>query len=121
MSQPLMPSTPDHGSGQQSSSRRRRGRPQTIDEVLDAIHKIQVLLVLGIVSPQQAGIMLRANALHLSVLLRGQHSGGEQRLPIDKLAEFIELCPELVNLLEPLLTDDQINRLLHGRETDEKG
>jgi hypothetical protein len=106
-----------------SSCRRRarRNKGSQIPDVnacLDALSALPGLIAIGMISPAQANAMSRVYATLLQHHERTE-SVRDQRVTLEGDAlELLRTNPRLASLLEPFLTDDQIDSILgKGKES----
>ena len=114
-----LPSPNDRGpSAAESRSRARRVR--TIDECLEALDQLPGMVAMGIIRPAQANAI--RGVLH-EIIAQHRHAATSDAsiapLDGDLLARLRE-DPRLMNLLEPLLTTDQIAALMGGSSDDRR-
>jgi|tagenome__1003787_1003787.scaffolds.fasta_scaffold20818514_1 hypothetical protein len=104
------------GKPHSSGRSRRRGRVLSENDCRRMLSEIPTLVILKVISPAQANAMTRT----LQVLLnetRGSQSGGPVQVD-ENLIAILRSRPDLLNLFEPFLSDDQIDRLVRG-DSDE--
>jgi hypothetical protein len=106
-----LPSPNDRGPSA-AESRSRAPRVRTIDECLEALNQLPGMVAMGIIRPSQANA-IRA-VLH-EIIAQHRHAATSDAsvaaLDGDLLARLRQ-DPRLMNLLEPLLTTDQIAALM---------
>jgi hypothetical protein len=115
-------SSDEHGQANGKSSGdsgQRRARQDGIpsqEDCLRAIAQLSSLVALKVLTPLQAN-SIRAN---FEALLRHHHQSQASRpsqISDDRVLAILRASPELLSLLEPLLTDEQI--ALIGRDVKE--
>ena len=100
------------GPGARSARPRAKPRIASEEECLAGLSQLPGLLTLGVIAPKLADSMRGA---FNSILQHYRHQpAGKVTNALDqpRLQEIVRANPELVNLLEPLLTDVQIELLL---------
>jgi len=114
-----LPSPNDRGpSAAESRSRARRVR--SIDECLELLDRLPGMVALGIISPAQANAI--RGVIH-EIIAQHRHAAASDAsvVPLDgDLLARLREDPRLMNLLEPLLTTDQIATLLGGSSDDRR-
>jgi len=109
--------------GPEVRRRPRRGRKSeipTVDDVLKQVMQVNGMVVLRQLSPQAASTII----MGLKVVLDVQHQRealSQEQLASDALVAACRRDPQLVTLLEPLLTDEQLDHLVKeagGEDTD---
>jgi hypothetical protein len=93
---------------------RRRLRIASAEECLAVLSQLGSLVALGILSTAQANSIRSTNTAILQYHIR-QQSGPSRTITNEKgLAEMLKKHPEFANMLEPLLTNEQIQMLARG-------
>ena len=114
---------PDCPTGDEEPNRpkaARRPAPQMpgLAELVAQLQQASGLVTLGILTPAKANVVVRCIAKCIDIVMRCQTSTpGAPNQP-----ELVEACrenPQLVGLLESLLTDDQLTELLRQVNEDE--
>jgi hypothetical protein len=116
---PGLPSPNDRGSSA-AESRSRASRVRSIEECLQALDQLAGMIALGIIRPAQANAI--RGVLHEIIAQHRQAATSDASVAAldgDLLARLRE-DPSLMNLLEPLLTTDQIATLLGGSSDDRR-
>jgi beta-phosphoglucomutase-like phosphatase (HAD superfamily) len=133
MSPNLLPTPNDDDSSSRAdasegrSKRRRRGARQKsqsqepipgANDCLRLLHRLGGMVALGLITPSQAGVL---RGIYQTIL---QHHQRRESAPQQAFggAEFMDKLradPDLVNLLAPFLTNDQLNELLGEGGPDE--
>ena len=115
----LVPLQPD-GSGQQQqhkhqrdkSKRAKSQRVYDVQKCLEGLSQLPGLLMMGYLRPAQANAIRST----LEAILRHYHQAGSTRsasaLNEIDIMSILRTHPGLVNLFEPLLTDEQLESLL---------
>jgi hypothetical protein len=118
----------DSGAPQGSAgSHRERGRGKAskihdVDACLSALSALPGLVAMGMVSPSQANAISR---VYSTILQHHQKTAAvrDQGVRVEgELLDLLRADPRLVNLLEPLLTDEQMEAFFRsaGDGTDAK-
>jgi hypothetical protein len=89
-----------------------------INKILSMLVRLNGLIMLKIVTPQQASLIQRSLRIVLDVHLKRAR---EDRLgmPHEGVLEAVRKDPSLVNLLAPFLTDDQVAQVMQGVTEEE--
>jgi hypothetical protein len=118
---PLLPK-PDPSDRSSGTGKRSRGRADagtnipTVEEILEMLMRLNGLVTLNLISTSQASVIQRGLRTILDeVHKRAQNGLGG--LPHEVLAEICRRDPRMIDLLAPLLTDDQVQWLM-GEATD---
>jgi len=112
------------GAGESSRTRSgRRGRPEIYDaeRCLQLLSQLTVLLMMGLITPAKANAV-RANLTALLQHYQHQESrAGGRTVADDDLQEIVRRDSRLLELLEPFLSDAQIDLLMQrgGEAADE--
>jgi hypothetical protein len=117
MNVPLLPApdtgprgASDHDENGTRSRRRRRtqaGPLPTVDEVLRSLLDLNGTVMLRLVSLDTAKFIQKNLNTYINIRLR-QKTSPEPHLDTHDLAELCRKAPEVVDLLAPLLTDEQV-------------
>jgi hypothetical protein len=113
------------GGGRESAGARggRRARPEIYDaeRCLQLLSQLSVLLMMGLITPAKANAV-RANLTALLQHYQHQESrAGGRTVADDDLQEIVGRDPRLLELLEPFLSDAQIDLLMQrGGEADDE-
>jgi hypothetical protein len=106
--------------GDEPSRRRRAKRTLSPEDCLEALSTLPGLLVTRFLNTSQVNALTK---IYNAILQqhRGGPAGKEQRLPDGDVLEVLRRDPRLCSMLEPLLTDDQIDLIFkqagnHGTE-----
>jgi hypothetical protein len=91
--------------------RRRKGMPLSREDCLAMLGQLPSLVTLGILSPAQAN-SIRGVLGTILAETRESYSGGSSPLANENLIRILREQSELLNLLEPLLTDEQMSTIL---------
>jgi hypothetical protein len=120
----LLPPPPagdaDRQEGPDSSARKRpNSKPKlpSVDELLDKILKLSGPLLMGLMTTSQANIILKTLKIALDMHTKSMNQQAVQGLPHEVLIELLKSRPELVKMLEPYLSDEQVQWIL-GQEAD---
>jgi hypothetical protein len=103
-----------HEQPYQNSGSRRRETVRDREWILNALAALAGLVAIGTIKPA------KANAIRACYdsMLKGSQSNEQQStaevLSNAQLLEAMRLDPEVFNLLEPLLTDEQIALIMQG-------
>jgi len=100
--------------GPEVRRRPRRGRKSeipTVDELLKQIMQVNGMVVLKHLSPQAASTILTGLKVLLEVQ-REREAVSQEQLASEALVAACRRDPQLVTLLEPLLTDEQLDTLV---------
>jgi hypothetical protein len=122
----LPPPSPNDGDPSRSQRTRERSRKgsaiPSAEEILAMLVRLNGLVALKLISSAQATVMQRNLRTILDYHVR-QVQGGQPGLPQAALAELCRKDPRILNLLEPLLTDAQVDWLMgDGRkDSDDEG
>ncbi len=100
-----------------ADDRTQRGRPRdelpTKEELLAQLLQLNGLVALGVISPAKANVMQR----NLKIVLDSFRAEHREQDNAPDTADLIQRCrehPELLNVIESFLTDDQIQMVLAG-------
>jgi hypothetical protein len=99
------------------AARRRAPEMPDLAELLEQLQRASGLVTLGILTPAKANVVVRCITKSIDVVMRSQTASPEAS---NQLA-VVEACrenPQLVALLEGLLTDDQLSELLRQTGND---
>jgi hypothetical protein len=109
-------SAPGSGAGRQ---RRERVIPDA-DACLDALGRLPGLIALGIVKPAQANAM---RAIYHEILQhhqRSQQRDDRQGLSDADVMDVMQRDPQFLNLLEPLLSQEQVELIMRSTQGDDR-
>lgn len=113
--------SPSHdGGAARSASSRGRGKPRAAseDDCLAALSQLVPLNMAGMIDVRQTNSFRGVYATILQYYQRKRGSGAPAGLDQPGLVDILSAHPELANLLEPLLPDEQIANLM-SRTRDE--
>ncbi len=101
-------SSPNSGSHTRSS---RRRRIPSVEELLAMLHDLNGLVALRVLSPSQASVIQRNLRILLDTQLKRTQ---EERLGVaeEALADLCRANPQVLNLLAPFLSDEQVEWLM---------
>ncbi len=105
-----------HGEPRGGRSRRRRKIPSR-EEIYDQVLQLIGLVVMGYTKSSQANVILKGLKMILDGHYRDQHAGG----PGEDQQNLAELCrkdPQLLKMVEGLLTDEQVAWVLEGLQPE---
>lgn len=114
---PQTPSDPEPAGGQEHRRRtERRAEIPSVQDCLRALAQLPGLIALKALSTGQANAIRGA---YNAILQQHQHSqaSGQQQLSDDNVLELYRQHPEMISMLEPLLTDAQI-KMVMGTDRD---
>ena len=100
-----------HPAGSGQKRRSRNSEAASADQCLRALTQLPGLVALGMLTPAQGNCMRGVFATILQHYQRSQTTPIPARASAD-LAQAVRDKPQLAALLEPLLTDDQLESLL---------
>ena len=111
-----------HGPHTASGSDRSRGRRAggaipTTEEIYQLLMRLNGLVALGLVAPARANVIQRGLKTILDGLSRERREAGHVEAQ-QGLAELCRRNPEMLRMLEPFLTDEQIAWVLEGTPQD---
>jgi hypothetical protein len=110
----------DPNRSERSRERNRKGSGiPSAEEILAMLLKLNGLVAMRIISTAQATVIQRSLRTILDYQAR-QAQGGQPGLPQEALAEICHEDPRILNLLEPFLTDAQVDWLMHGRKDSDE-
>lgn len=128
---------PNDGDEQTSDERRRqpitahqRPRPQRtakttrVDRWIGGLENLPGLVLTKLVTPAMANSMKGVYATLLQNERQSDSSSKQPRLDDASLEDAVQANPQLLNVLEPYLTDEQFERLwvvAHGGEEEQAG
>lgn len=122
MSNLLPPPKPDKSSKASTEDtapprRERKNRKlPTTEEILQMLLHLNGLVTIKMLSTSEATVIQRNLRTILDVQLK-RTQGGQDGLPQEALAELCRADPHILDLLEPLLSDEQVQWLM-GSDTD---
>ena len=102
------------GSGPNRRKRRRASQqgPLTREAILEQLAALKGMVAAGWIKPAAANAMTRILQLMLQCLERGGPQRSGASIPEEILADAARRDPAIFELLEPFLTDEQINAIL---------
>ena len=84
----------------------------TQQECMRALGRLPILITLKVISTQQANAIRGTYQTVLNEIHRSTSDGGTAAVADDNVIALLKANPELLNLVEPLLTDQQVRDLL---------
>jgi hypothetical protein len=105
------------GASTSSSRRRRKGHILTPDDCRRMLGQLPSLITLKMISPAQANAITRA----LQTLLaesRASQASGPAKVADENLIALLRVQPDVLEMVEPLLTDEQVDQIMKGVRDD---
>jgi hypothetical protein len=85
-----------------------------------ALSRLPGLLTMGFISTTQANSMRGVYATLLRNLQQDKSARSNQQLDNDSVVDMLRRDPKILSLLEPLLTREQVEMVMHdGMDTDD--
>jgi hypothetical protein len=105
----------ENKAGPQGSEKTRRARPRvpSLEECLTAMHQLAGLVAMGLLKPAQANTIRASFREILQFHMRSARTA-EQGISNADVMSVLRKNPGLVNLLAPILTDEQIAMVMKG-------
>jgi hypothetical protein len=114
---------PDPKASDSNARHRKRGPKSknadipSIDELLGMLMKLNRLVVLKVISTAQANTIQRSLRTMLDIQMK-RTQGQPHELPQEALADLCRSDPSILNLLEPFLPDELVERLMEEVKDD---
>ena len=111
-------SEPEKEDQSKSGSAKSRAQPDrfgTLEECISALDRLPALVLLGVITPSQANAARGALRDRIAIHLRSQGASGSAAPINHGLLEQLRQHPELMNLMEPFLTSEQIAELMRPK------
>jgi|ETNmetMinimDraft_26_1059896.scaffolds.fasta_scaffold33680_2 hypothetical protein len=111
-----------------SAKRKRRAENKPPDhgsivskeDCMVALSRLPGLLTMGFISTTQANSMRGVYATLLRNLQQDKSARSNQQLDNDSVVDMLRRDPKILSLLEPLLTREQVEMVMHdGMDTDD--
>lgn len=104
----------NEGAAPKNNGKRQRKKSQIpdVDACLRALSVIPGLLAMHVITPSHANSMVRVYSTILQHHQGQQRAGTQHVLSSDAIKSLLQKDPTMMSILEPLLTDEQINLIL---------
>lgn len=111
----------DQGNHGQGTGRRRSSKPSipSHDDCLKALGQLPGMIVMGILTPSQ-GNAIRSCYQEIIKSYQQQTPNTKPKIDNSYVLDLLQKDPQLLNLLEPLLTHDQIDLIMRGNDREER-
>jgi hypothetical protein len=106
------PSCDETKADQRRKGRRHPGQVLNQQQCLAGLSQLPGLLAMNMIKPGQANAMRGAFRDVLQFHLQANRSGAADGLPDEDLLALLRKTPEMFSMLEPLLTDEQIDLVM---------
>ena len=95
-------------SSSSSSHNQKTSKLPSVDELLEKILTVNGLVGLGLLTTSKANTILRGFQTVLAAQMKKGQAGGVQSINQEMLTELIKENPKVLNMLAPLLTEEQV-------------
>jgi hypothetical protein len=100
---------PDEEPSSSSSSHdQKTSKLPSVDELLQKIMHVNGLVAIGLLNPSKANTILRGLQTVLAAQMKKGQAERDQSISQEMLTELIKADPKVLNMLAPLLTEEQV-------------
>ena len=103
-----------------SDAGRRKSTPPSIDDIVQQLLQLNGAVAMGLISPAKANVISRNLRTMLDVHFR-REVAVDGSIPHESLVDLCARDPQMLNVLAPFLTDDQVSWIMRQREGESDG
>lgn len=114
----------ENGGAEESRPRSRRPgayHVPSLEEIYSRIERVAGMIALGLMAPKAGAVLLSCLREMLKYHQNRSSPAGSSRIPDESLFEMAKKTPEILSMIEPLLTEDQVALVMKRPEGDADG